>query len=178
MCKPASMWVVKDRVYWSRNTESHTQIVGEFGLPDNTEQRIYGVAIEVCPENGDLRTPIDQWVFRVDQDMLPDWWEVQKHEKMCREELKNWYAAKVVRDGMVVDKITSGQWYIVGGSVEYIYGTANVGSIYGTARVRYIYGSAVVTGYIPLPKPKEQAVVIDRSVKPFAVYTGDGRSLA
>ena len=70
MCKYASFVLTKDRVFWSKVTESHEDIIREFNLNecDSSKTRINIVRVELTPKKfSDLST----WEYRVDQDVLP-----------------------------------------------------------------------------------------------------------
>ena len=105
MCKPASFKVVKGpKALWSKTTDSHNEIETEHGLPVNAATTIFNVSVEITPPptaNGfpNWNAPLKDWVFRVDQDMLPKWWDAVEAEKEVREELKKWVASKLIRNG-------------------------------------------------------------------------------
>ena len=102
MCRPASFVITNKNknAHWSKTTNSHTAIRKEHGLPENKPERIYSVAVEVVPPGGDLNRPIESWLFIVDQDMLPDWWDAEHAEKTARRELKEWDKSWLVRGVM------------------------------------------------------------------------------
>lgn len=103
MCEPASMIIVKSGdVYWSKISDSHEDIIKENNLNDKTEYPDF-VRIEITPENKDFRKPIDEWKFKRDQDLIPDWYSDKWAEKLCRKELNNWmkYHVFINRDGVI-----------------------------------------------------------------------------
>ena len=81
MCKPASMIITRDKVYWSKVTNSHSEIRDEFGLPHETNlMRVKTVAVEIFPGDGDLSRPADEWNYRVDQYDMPEWYDGKRDE--------------------------------------------------------------------------------------------------
>jgi len=169
MCKPASFVVTKNKVFWSKHTESHHEIISEFGLKEKNVRGDYRlICVEIVPPNSDYRLPFSKWKYSVDTGgygrELPTWYDAAKVEAHCRSYLKEWRKAKVVMpnesrvisSGQVmavygtVEHIHGGTVkyihggtvkYINGGTVEYLYG-GTVKYMYGGA-VKYIYGGTV-----------------------------------
>jgi hypothetical protein len=156
MCQPASFIITKDRVYWSKKSDSHEEILREYGLPDCDRNNGLGnpviARVEVTPQNQDFRLPLEQWSYCLDQDQLPDWYNREDAEKRVREVLPDWLAAKVVLPDQVVETVTEGVLSIYGkvkyicdsAQVEYICDSAQVKNICDSAQVEYICDSAQV----------------------------------
>jgi len=105
MCRPASMIATKDKIFWSKTNESHTDIIEEFGL---REQDVRGefliVPIEIKPPEGDMLRPLDEWVYSIDmgsfkRDCIPSWYDEEKVERRARTELEEWFKQKVIPPG-------------------------------------------------------------------------------
>ena len=47
MCRPASLVITKERVFWSTKTDSHEDIIREFGLQDEVAGQIAIVRVEI-----------------------------------------------------------------------------------------------------------------------------------
>jgi hypothetical protein len=156
MCNPCSMIVRKNDVLWSRLHDSHTEIRAEFSVPEETDASgrfIKAVAVEITPPDDDWNAPLDQWRFKVDQDLLPDWWDAADAERHVREVLPDWVAACLVRRGERRE-CAEGDCLIVadGGHVEPVRGTirqmsgnATVRGVRGNATVRDVRGNATVS---------------------------------
>ena len=116
MCKPASLIITKERVFWSAKTDSHEDIIREFDLKDEVAERITLVRVEITPPGDDMRLPLDQWQFRLDQDLLPEWYEKnpEKHQGRAMDALQDWHNAKVFLSGR--HEIHDGQAYACGSS--------------------------------------------------------------
>ena len=143
MCKPASMIVVKGQPpFWSKKTESHTEIRKEFGLPENTDTLIANVQVEITPPNGDFAAPLKDWVFRTDQDLLPKWWDAKEAEAAVRKELKAWAKCKLIRHGEKRD-VNDGDCIIAvcGGTVNAVCG-GTVNEVWG-GTVNEVWGGTV-----------------------------------
>gem|GEM_PF-6116127 len=119
MCEPASFIVGKHNVWWSKHTDSHTAIREEHKIKENTDQfRIGTVGVEITPPDGDFNAPPKEWTFRVDQDLLPDWWDVKSAEARVRAILPDWIKANVVLRGETRSKHSYGRLFVAGGVVQ------------------------------------------------------------
>jgi len=103
MCRPASMIATKDKIFWSKTNESHTDIIEEFGLRErNVRGEYLLVPIEIVPPDNDLLLPLDEWEYSIDideyrRDCLPVWYDEEKVERRARAELKEWYRQKIIK---------------------------------------------------------------------------------
>ena len=148
MCRPASFVVTKDRVYWSKSSDSHEDIIKENDLEEsNIRSEIQFVRVEICPPGGDFRMPLEKWRYKTDQDLLPEWYVESEEEKRVRAVLPDWLKSNVVLPDQSVAEIRKPMVaiygtvkYIDGGTVGYIRG-GTVESIRG-GTVEYIdYGT-------------------------------------
>ena len=149
MCNPASMIVTKNKVYWSKTTDSHHEIITEFKLKEKNVRNEYClVPIEIAPPNGDFREPLTYWQYREDfaghQRNLPAWYDAEKAERMTRRALKDWIAAKVVLEGQTIEEITEGELLAVYGSINRVSGSATVKNVSGSATINRVSGSATI----------------------------------
>lgn len=96
MCSPASFVLTKDRVFWSKNTDSHTAIIAEYDLHDSCcNLYVNIVKVEVTPPGRDMRVPLDRWHYCIDQDGVPPWYSNEVYEPRVRAALRDWAAAKL-----------------------------------------------------------------------------------
>ena len=95
MCDSASMWITEFEVYWSKNSDSHEDIRDEFKLQESIAGTINICKVEIVPPNKDYSLPLDQWVFSIEQDEMPRWFDREKDEKRARETLKEWAKHKL-----------------------------------------------------------------------------------
>jgi len=150
MCNPASMIMTKGhRTHWSEKTDSHHEIIMEFGLRE-TDARgaINIVPVEIVPPNGDMTKPLSKWKFTVDyagftRD-LPEWFDAEKAEASTRAALKAWAKAKLIRSG-TREKIETGQHYVCGTAViESLAGDAEISIMHDSSQVKAMYDSSQV----------------------------------
>ena len=177
MCKPASMIVTKAKVFWSEKTDSHHEIISEFGIREiDARGDINIVPIEIYPEDGNLGTPISKWKFSVDYEGygrdLPDWFDKAKAEKECRSAVKYWKKQKVITGKR--KELKDGEFYLVGNAViEKVSNctldmrdNSTVNDMRGNSTVIEINGECSVTTYHALDfkcLKSARAVIIDRS---------------
>lgn len=111
MCNPASFIVTRDNVFWSRNTDSHEDIIKEFNLVQDGVRGPNIVRVEISPPcyavpnplpglcYGRLSLPIETWRYLVDQDLLPAWYDAADCERRTRAALQEWATARILRKG-------------------------------------------------------------------------------
>ena len=150
MCNPASMIITRrHRAHWSENTDSHHEIISEFGLRETDARgNINIVPVEITPPGGDLTKPISKWKFRIDvngyQRELPVWWDNAKGEASARCALKEWKSKKVITHN--TKELNIGQFYVCGkANIISVGGTARI-IVGGSAVIQDVSGSAVIQG--------------------------------
>jgi hypothetical protein len=126
MCKPASFVLTKDNVFWSKRTESHSEIIKEFNLCEEGVRGINLACVEITPPGDDYRLPLDQWIYRLDTDRAPHWYDAKEAEARVRAILPEWLKAKIILPDEARD----------------VYGEEVIIACYGTVRA---YGSSSVT---------------------------------
>ena len=95
MCKAASFVMTKDRIYWSKTSDSHEDIISEYKLNADGLGGPNIARVEVAPPKGNLSLPLKQWVYKLDQTDVPKWYEAKTAERECRAELKAWKKQKL-----------------------------------------------------------------------------------
>ena len=80
MCKLKSGIILEDRIFIGRG-DSHSDMLRELGIADTREnaESIF-VRAELYPNNGDVFTNPETWIFDVEQDILPGWY-VSEYDK-------------------------------------------------------------------------------------------------
>jgi hypothetical protein len=105
MCEPASFVVTKDKVFWSKTSDSHDRIIQEYQLYQYGVRGSNIVKVEISPRDRTFTIPLDKWDFYLDEDNndLPEWFDQEDIEKRCRVELCRWAQAKlfVNRDALI-----------------------------------------------------------------------------
>lgn len=152
MCNPASMIVLRDRVVWSKASDSHEDIISEYGLHFNGVKGPNGVRVEISPPDLDYCIPLEDWVFKVDQDHFPPWWDKKEAEFRVRQELPDWADAKLIRGGQarpirkgdVIICICGGYIpYVTGGIIEEMKG-GRIG-VFKDGLLSYLTGGRIET---------------------------------
>ena len=138
MCKLKSGLLFKNGVFVP-DYDSHDKMLTEKGIEDTAENRIAGkfVRFELSPENDDPFVPIDMWVFKIDQDELPEWIksDPEKYEAMARAAVKEWAENHIF---IGVDRLN-----LTDGSGYYLKDCTNV-TLYGNSTVQYMCGNSTV----------------------------------
>jgi len=153
MCQMKSGLILKDKIFLP-DYDSHTDMLDELGIEDNEKNASSKfIRAELYPKNGDVFSPIETWIFHVDQDILPDWYVPKYDEERMRKAVKDW-AKDHIHVGVNGLKISSGSNHYIkdckdveicdSATVENICGSATVKNICGSATVEYIYDSATV----------------------------------
>jgi len=97
MCRPASFVVTKKEVFWSKSTDSHEDIIDEFKLREiDIRNKPTLVRIEIVPPDRNFCLPLKQWIYSLDQDIKPEWYDAKDVERRARAKLKEWRECKVV----------------------------------------------------------------------------------
>jgi hypothetical protein len=103
MCKYASFVLTKDKVFWSKKSESHEEIIRKFQLceTDSTKSRINILRVELSPTKvwGDL----SKWQYKVDQDVLPEWHDPEESERRTRKALAEKIDKKLLKNFKLLD---------------------------------------------------------------------------
>ncbi len=91
MCNPASFVMTEKRVYWSKKSNSHEDIISEFQLEElDQPTNVQLVRVEITPPNNDFTAKQSLWSFKTDQDILPKWYLPKDAERRIRRALKDW----------------------------------------------------------------------------------------
>ena len=136
MCKLKSVIVLKDKVYCPDH-DCHQKMLEELGIEDTTENAMRRfVRCELSPKAGDnYASDISGWVMKVDQDILPDWWDKNTYRPMVEDTVREWQSKHVITSGDVC--VYDGVHYANDSATVYANGSATV----------YAHGSATVRAY-------------------------------
>ena len=145
MCKMKSAIILKDRIFIP-DYDGHSDMLKELGIEDTEKNAaMLFVRAELSPKNGDVFTPIDEWIFEVDQDIKPDWFVESYEKERMIQAVKEW-AKNRIHIGIDGLEINSGaNHYIKDCKNVEIYGSASISRVYGSASISYVYGSASIS---------------------------------
>ena len=147
MCKLKSGLLFKNGLFLP-DYDSHDEMLLEKCIEDTAENRIAGkfVRFELSPENDDPFVPIDMWVFKIDQDELPEWIksDPEKYEAMARAAVKEW-AEKHIFIGIDKLNLTDGSGYYLKDCTNVtLSGSSTVQDMSGSSTVQDMWGSSTV----------------------------------
>ena len=144
MCKMKSGIILKDRVFIP-DYDSHTDMLAELGIEDNRKNaETLFIRAELYPKNGDVFSPVDEWIYHIDQDILPDWYVENYDKERMIKAVKEW-AKEHIHIGVDDLKINAGSGHYVKDCKNiYIYENATVENICENATVKNICGNATV----------------------------------
>ena len=154
MCKMKSAIILKDRIFIP-DYDGHSDMLKELGIEDTEKNAaMLFVRAELSPKNGDVFTPIDEWIFEVDQDIKPDWFVESYEKERMIQAVKEW-AKNRIHIGIDGLEINSGANHYIkdcknveiygSASISYVYGSASISDVYDSATISYVYGSASIS---------------------------------
>lgn len=89
MCQFKSGIILKNKVVLTpEGNESHSDLLESLGIEDNhmNASKTF-VRAELLPKNDDKMTDVKDWSYKVDQDIVPDWYE--KDPKRYEQDFRN-----------------------------------------------------------------------------------------
>lgn len=94
MCNFKSGVILKNRVVLApEGNESHSDLLESLGIENNHMNTTKTfVRAELIPQNGDKMSDVKDWKYRVDQDIVPDWYEKdpERHEQEFRDAVEKY----------------------------------------------------------------------------------------
>lgn len=94
MCNFKSGIILKNKVVLApEGEESHSDLLESLNIGDNymNASKVF-VRAELTPPDGNKAAPINKWSYRVDQDITPDWYDIDpgRYEKEMRESVSEY----------------------------------------------------------------------------------------
>ena len=94
MCNFQSGLILKNKVVLApEDNESHSDLLESIGIEDNHMNATKTfVRAELIPKNNDKMTDVKEWRYKVDQDIVPDWYEKdpERYEKEFRDAVEKY----------------------------------------------------------------------------------------
>ncbi len=85
MCKFASFVLTKDQEFYDETGDLHSEIISQNNLHEWGTHGPNIVKIEITPVDKIKKWPsLKAWVFKIDQDILPNWADAETCEKRTR----------------------------------------------------------------------------------------------
>ena len=151
MCEFASFVLDKTHEYFLVNSNSYSDIIEHYRLremhPNGLDAAI--LKVEMTTPANNPRAPLEQWNFRIDQDIMPTWFDFEDALKRTRTALarratdESWLVEKIGHQISVGYAGTATAGY-AGTATAGDYGTATAGD-YGTATAGR--GGTATAGY-------------------------------
>ena len=90
MCKFKSVIILKDEIFCP-DYDHHQDMLSELKIEDTkaNAERLF-VRAELSPLNRDMFSDIDTWEFKVDQDIIPDWFVEEYEKERTTKAVKAW----------------------------------------------------------------------------------------
>ena len=100
MCRFMSAIILKKKVVLAPiYNQSHSNMLKRLDIRDSSENAGHVfVRAELVPKDDDKTTPVDEWKFIVDQDITPEWFDIEKnyYESLMRDAVKEWIEENIV----------------------------------------------------------------------------------
>ena len=165
MCRFKSGVILKNKVVVAPGeNDSHSDLLESLGIEDNyigaTKTFVRAELVPVDDEwwASPEEAP-NKWKFVVDQDITPDWFDAEEHEKAFREAVCEWWKAHVLVDKKI-DELNSGFYrlkrcevkrlyndvrvLLYGSQVGVMRGNSRVGEMWESSRVGEMWGNSQV----------------------------------
>ena len=131
MCQFKSGIILKNKVVLTpEGNESHSDLLESLGIEDNHMNAAKTfVRAELIPEDDNKYTDISEWNYRVDQDIVPDWYEKDpgRYETEFRNAVREYMKKYMEKRNIVsicgygwtaIKEDEKGTYYLMDGSLE------------------------------------------------------------
>ena len=157
MCRFKSGIILKNKIVIApEDNESHSDLLESLGIKDDYigASKTF-VRAELVPKKDDewwidpAEKP-EKWVFIVDQDIIPDWFDKETHEKEFRESVCDWWRKHVLVDKKL-EELKTGFYRLkrcevkkLLNDVRVMLDSSQVGEMLGSSQVGKMWGSSQV----------------------------------
>lgn len=131
MCKVKSGMVLRDRVYVPDH-DSHDLMLKELGIEDDylgASEKF--VRFELSPKDDNLLDDVENWVLKIDQDIVPDWFDVNEKRIDIVNAVRAWAEVHIITSGE--HEIEDGVYYLFDNAQATLYGNAQA-TLWGNAQ--------------------------------------------
>lgn len=131
MCQFKSGIILKNRVVLTpEGNESHSDLLENLGIEDNHMNATKKfVRAELIPKDGNKYISINEWNYRVDQDIVPDWYEKdpERYEQEFRDAVNTYMKDYMKKHNIIsvcgygwtaIKKDENGTYYLMDGSLK------------------------------------------------------------
>ena len=101
MCSLKSGILLRDRAYVPDH-DSHDQMLKELGIQDDylgASEKF--VRFELSPRDDNLLTDVSTWTMKVDQDIIPAWFDAdrEKYDGIIVDAVREWAEKHIIKEG-------------------------------------------------------------------------------
>ncbi len=154
MCKLKSAIIMKDKIFIP-DYDSHSDMLKQLGIEDSKKNaETLFVRAELSPKDNDVFSPVNTWVFKVDQDIRPEWFVENYEKKRMVKAVKEW-AKNRIHIGIDGLKINSGANHFIkdcknvevydSASISRVCGSASISKVCDSASISYVCDSASIS---------------------------------
>ena len=113
MCRFRSGIILKTKCVVAQGSDdSHTTLLEELNIEDTWENAMRKfVSVELVPPNNEWWTEPDAWKINVDQDIVPEWFEIdrEKYLEGFKNAVKEWWNMHILVD-QKIDELNNGYY--------------------------------------------------------------------
>ena len=155
MCQFKSGIILKNKIVIAQGADdSHSNLLDELNIEDNTENAMRRfVRAELVPPNNEWWTDPDTWIVHIDQDITPEWFDIdrERYEADFREAVKDWCKVHIMVDKMI-NELSSGYYMLrrcevkkLLNDVKVLLDNSTVTEMRGNSTVTKMWGNSTVT---------------------------------
>jgi len=117
MCQFFSGIITEKKILYDLDYDSHEKLIKKNGLDDTTMKPKF-IRVELLPPNGNIFDQnLSKWDLRVDQDIIPKWFNEKQAEKEMRKALQSLMDERFVINDKSWKKLGKGRFFIKNSSV-------------------------------------------------------------
>ena len=113
MCQFRSGIILKNKCVVAQGvSDSHSDLLESLKIEDTYENAMRKfVRAELIPKDGEWWTEPETWIFKVDQDIVPEWFsnDRERYEAEFRADVKDWWKEHVLVDKKI-DELSAGYY--------------------------------------------------------------------
>jgi hypothetical protein len=179
MCNFFSLVATKDNIYYDITLDSHSDIIEKFKIKEKTGENFNVCKIEITPPKGDVFLNPEDWIFRIDEEIIPDWIDKIKTESKVRVILKE-IKKQYILENKKIKILQDGRYWIKDGKIEVIKGNCIIEYVGGSATINYVGGSATINyvgGSATINYVRDSATIKDVGGYATINYVGDSATI-
>ncbi len=157
MCQFKSGIILKNRIIVAQGyNDSHSDMLKDLNIEDTRENAMRKfVRAELLPPNNEWWTDPDTWIVHIDQDITPEWFDIdrERYEADFREAVKDWCKVHIMVDKMI-DELSSGYYMLrrcevkkLLNDVKVLLDNSTVTEMWDNSTVTEMWGNSIARDY-------------------------------